>query len=135
MKDGGDRIVALDFGVTCFLPPSFFAFVLHMGDTTLAQLVAKKVKYPESTEVDAMMTASFALVPFGTNEIGEQNSWFSSLLLASPPYNEFETNVLHRCCARAQVRGQVKTAVDQRPAVSRLTQSCSPFSLPTRAPL
>ncbi|TFK69304.1 hypothetical protein BDN72DRAFT_619183 [Pluteus cervinus] len=70
MKDEGDRIVALDFGATCFLPPSFFALVLYNGDTNLTQLIAKKVKYPESTEVNAMLAASFALVPFGTNEIG-----------------------------------------------------------------
>ena len=108
MKDEGDRVIALDFGATCFLPPTFFAFVLQKGDTIPTQLIAKKVKYPESTEVDAMFTASFALVPFGTNKIGERIS--SSFSCLSSLHNNFDLNVLHRHSARAQVQGQVKTA-------------------------
>ncbi|KAF8903905.1 hypothetical protein CPB84DRAFT_1746014 [Gymnopilus junonius] len=78
----GDRIIALDFGATCFLLPSFFTFVLHKEDTDLTQLIVKKVKYATSTEVDAMLTTSLALVPFRTR----------------------------RCSARAQVQEQVKPA-------------------------
>ncbi|KAF5368778.1 hypothetical protein D9615_010412 [Tricholomella constricta] len=70
IKDDEGRIVALDFGATCFLPPSFFAFVMYRRDTLLAQLIANKVKYPKSKDVDAMSMASYALVPYGTNEVG-----------------------------------------------------------------
>lgn len=72
IKDDDGRIVAIDFGVTCFLPPSFFAFVLHRRDRGFARLIAKKVKYPESTDVEVMSNPSYALVPYGTNEVGEQ---------------------------------------------------------------
>jgi hypothetical protein len=97
MKGGGDKIVALDFESTCFLPPSFFAFVLDMGHTTLTQLVARKVKYPKSTEVDALMSASYALVPYGTNEIGERIFLLSFLFLASRPLT---TRLTSTCIAQ-----------------------------------
>jgi len=48
MKDKGGRIVALDFGASGFLPPSFFAFALSEGDY-FTQLIAKTVKHPAST--------------------------------------------------------------------------------------
>ncbi|KAI6139569.1 hypothetical protein BKA82DRAFT_4223110 [Pisolithus tinctorius] len=69
MKDLKGMIVALDFGASCFLPPSFFAFALHEGDY-FTQLVARRLKHPASTQLKPMLIASYILVVFGTNKIG-----------------------------------------------------------------
>lgn len=71
IKDNAGGIVAIDFGATGFLPSSFFAYALRWGDN-FTQLIAKKIKHPPSTQLEAMLTAYCALVPFGTNNIGEQ---------------------------------------------------------------
>ncbi|KAH9174386.1 hypothetical protein EDB89DRAFT_568430 [Lactarius sanguifluus] len=70
-KVEGNRIVALDFGGYSFLPPSF-AFVLDQGDLSgFTDRVARRVVYPPSTtEVAAMVSASCALVPRSSNDIG-----------------------------------------------------------------
>ena len=65
------KIVALDFDATCFLPPSFFAFAMAAAEDRFTRLVAKYVKYPASSNLEAMLRASYYLVPFGTNNIGE----------------------------------------------------------------
>lgn len=82
MKDRWGRIVALDFGDICFLPISFFNFALREGDD-FTQLIARKVKHPETTQLNAMLTASYSLVPYGRNDIGERISLLSFLFLAS----------------------------------------------------
>ncbi|KAH9160945.1 hypothetical protein EDB89DRAFT_818080 [Lactarius sanguifluus] len=71
-KVEGNRIVALDFGGYSFLPPSFFAFVLYQGDpSNFTHRIARRVVYPPSkTEVAAMVSASCALVPRSSNDIG-----------------------------------------------------------------
>jgi hypothetical protein len=74
MKDLQGKIVALDFGATCFLPPSFFAFAMAARLDRFTWLVAQHIKYPASTNLDSMLAASYYLVPFGTNNIGEQLS-------------------------------------------------------------
>ena len=81
-RDSWGRIVALDFGESCFLPLSFFSFALFMGDN-FTQLIARQLKHPESAQLDAMLEASYAMVPFGTDKIGEHNSLLSFLFLAS----------------------------------------------------
>jgi hypothetical protein len=73
MRDRLGAIVALDFGASCFLPPSFFAFALHQGGD-FTQLLRNWVRHPESTQLNGMLAASFALVPYGTNNIGEYTS-------------------------------------------------------------
>jgi hypothetical protein len=55
----------------CFLPPSFFAFAMAAGKDNFTRLVARYVKYPASANLSAMLEASYYLVPFGTNNIGE----------------------------------------------------------------
>jgi len=70
VKDNGGRLVALDFGASCFLPPSFFALALQ-GDGSFTQLVANKFQYEKSEQVDAMASASYALVQFGNNDVGK----------------------------------------------------------------
>lgn len=64
------KVVALDFGATCFLPSSFFAFAMTMAHDRFTQLVARYVQYPASSNLEAMLRASYYLVPFGKNTIG-----------------------------------------------------------------
>ena len=65
------EIVALDFGTTCFLPPSFFAFAMAEGEDSFTRLVARYVKYPASANLRATLDASYFLVPFDTNNVRE----------------------------------------------------------------
>ncbi|KDR86123.1 hypothetical protein GALMADRAFT_54091, partial [Galerina marginata CBS 339.88] len=72
-----NKIVALDFAGYSFLPPSFFAFALRFGHPSVfAQRVGHRVVYPPSTELGPMASASFAMVPYGTNDVGELISFF-----------------------------------------------------------
>ena len=72
MKAEGNRIVALDFGSYSLLPPSFFTFVLDQGDPSgFAHRIARRVVYPSSTELEAMVSTACASVPFSSNDIGE----------------------------------------------------------------
>jgi hypothetical protein len=75
--------VALDFGARCFLPLSFFAFALREGDDFI-QLIVTKLKCPASTQ----LTASYALVPRGTNEIGEHISLLSFFFFLRPIFSQ-----------------------------------------------
>ena len=70
MKDSGHKIVALDFGASCFLPLSFFVFALREGDD-FTQRIARRLKHPKSPQLNALLTASYAMVPYGTDKIGE----------------------------------------------------------------
>ncbi|KDQ10809.1 hypothetical protein BOTBODRAFT_68391 [Botryobasidium botryosum FD-172 SS1] len=71
-EDG--KIIALDFGATCFLPPSFLAFVLVKPGNNFARNVAQYLTCPPSDNVAAMKSASYYLVPYGTSEIGQLTS-------------------------------------------------------------
>jgi len=42
------------------------------ADDVFTRLVARHVKYPASANLDGMLRASYYLVPFGSNNIGEQ---------------------------------------------------------------
>ncbi len=82
MKDREGRIVAVDFGGYSFLPPSFFALALRR-DGDFAQRISYLIEVPLSPNLEATESASFALVPYGRNDIGEQISlllYFSCLL-------------------------------------------------------
>jgi hypothetical protein len=61
-RDG--TVVALDFHATCFLPPSFFAVAMGKAMGNFAWKVSKLVNYPKSSDVKAMVAASYFLVPF-----------------------------------------------------------------------
>ncbi|KAG8911170.1 hypothetical protein FRC00_006960, partial [Tulasnella sp. 408] len=67
MKDRDGRIVAVDFGGYSFLPPSFFAFALKQGNFALR--LAGMLRYPPSTNVAALVSASCALAPYSSNDI------------------------------------------------------------------
>ncbi|PPQ89198.1 hypothetical protein CVT25_001267 [Psilocybe cyanescens] len=72
MRDGENGIVAVDFGGYSFLPPSFFTFALLHGGSIFALRMAHMFECPPSPygHLDAMVGASFALVPYGTNDVG-----------------------------------------------------------------
>jgi hypothetical protein len=74
MKRPDGKLVALDFGATCFLPPSFFAVAMALASDRFIRRVAQHVKYPASANVEAMVGASYFLVSFGKNNVGEQLS-------------------------------------------------------------
>ncbi|KIO16673.1 hypothetical protein M407DRAFT_246939 [Tulasnella calospora MUT 4182] len=67
-QDGA--VVALDFRATCFLPPSFFAVTMVKARDSFSRKVARRFNYPKSDDVEAMVSASYYLVPFGRNDIG-----------------------------------------------------------------
>ncbi|KAK0220029.1 hypothetical protein IW262DRAFT_1482630 [Armillaria fumosa] len=68
-EDG--TVVALDFRATCFLPPCFFAVAVRMLVDNFSQKVVRRVRgYPQSSDVNAILSASYFMVPFGNNNIG-----------------------------------------------------------------
>ena len=70
MKDKDDRIVAVDYGGYSFLPPSFFALALRHG--AFAHELAAMLQYPPCKDNSkALVSASCALAPFSSNNIGE----------------------------------------------------------------
>lgn len=70
-KKGQDgKVVVLDFRATCFLPPSFFAVAMAKADDNFTRRVANCVNYSKSSDAEAMVSASYYSVPFGTNLIG-----------------------------------------------------------------
>jgi len=70
-EDG--TVVALDFHATCFLPPVFFAVAVAKLDGNFSLRVARHVHYPLSSDVNAIVAASYYLVPYGKNDIGQSD--------------------------------------------------------------
>jgi hypothetical protein len=68
-------VVALDFRATCFLPPSFFAVAMEKATCRFAWKVAKLINDPQSSDFEAMAAASYHLVPYGRNDIGQPDSF------------------------------------------------------------
>lgn len=124
MRDKENRVVAVDFGGYSFLPPSFFAFALkHGGCSNFAYQISSMLEYPPSPHVAALVSASCALAPYSSNDIGEQISLLSFLFLASrPPYKETELTVLRRRSEEAPVQASIIQSVHP------LTRLCSPLS-------
>ena len=130
MKDQGNKIVAIDFAGYSFLPPSFFAFVLHQGDHSgFTQRIARKLDYSPSAEIVPMVNASCALVPFSSNNIGEQISLL--FFLFQPPFPLREYRI--QCAAQVFRRssGPGFSILDKHGAqpVPRSTRLRPPFSL------
>jgi len=59
------QLYAFDFGATCFMPPSFVGVAMRKSEDPFCYQVAQKIKYIQSEEVSAMVSASNYLVPFG----------------------------------------------------------------------
>lgn len=70
-EDG--TVVALDFGAPCFLPPVFFAVAVRELVGNFAWKVAQRIHYPVSSDVKDILAASYFLVPFGRDEIGQSH--------------------------------------------------------------
>ncbi|KAG5650733.1 hypothetical protein H0H81_011233 [Sphagnurus paluster] len=78
MKGKDGRIVAVDYAGYSFLPPSFFAMALR--NETFAHELSTILQYPPcKNNGNALETASYAMVPFGTNKMGEEISLLSLL--------------------------------------------------------
>lgn len=78
-----NTIIAIEFRYTCFLPPSFFAVAMKKEHHRFAYLVDQLLKYPRPNDLDALLSASYFLVPFQRNDIGEFDgfSFLTSLTL------------------------------------------------------
>lgn len=90
MKDQGDKIVAVDFCGYSFLPPSFFNFALmieSLAHRILLRLGESSLFDQYDNNLNALLSASAALVPFGTNNIGES----AFFLLSFPPCSSVKT--------------------------------------------
>ena len=92
MKDRDGRIVAVDFGGYSFLPPSFAFSPKYGGSSSFALHIAPMLDYPPSSHVGAMVSASCALVPYNSNNVGEQ---ISLLLFASSPLSPSPEQQVH----------------------------------------
>lgn len=133
MKDRGGRIVVIDFGCTNFLPVSFFAFALREGDD-FTQRIAKFVRPPESArqQLNALLEASYALVPYDTNNIGKQgDAALFPFTCLSFPHQKTELNVLHRYPSQAQDQTDITCKPSphflDRVIPSRRRRSCLSF--------
>ena len=83
MKDKDDRVVAVDYGGYSFLPPSFFALALRHG--AFAHELAAMLQYPPCKDnTKALVSASCALAPFSSNNIGEHIFSLSLLFFFLP---------------------------------------------------
>ncbi|KAI5997519.1 hypothetical protein EDD15DRAFT_2364241 [Pisolithus albus] len=68
--DDEERVWAIDFDSTCFLPPSFMSFSLTMSSDVFTQCVARRLQYPLSANLVAMYAASGLMVVCGNNALG-----------------------------------------------------------------
>ncbi|KAL1725655.1 hypothetical protein EV714DRAFT_180399, partial [Schizophyllum commune] len=68
MTDRQGRIVAIDFGATCFLPRSFFDLALFLSNRFPA--LVHLLDRPRPEHLNAMLEAHVALLLHGTNKIG-----------------------------------------------------------------
>ena len=71
MIDRESKLWAIDFGRTCFLPPSFVSFSFESSSDVFVQSVAHLVDYPPSANLRAMSIASGQMVVFNDNTLGK----------------------------------------------------------------
>ena len=71
MMDDKGKLWAIDFGRTCFLPPSFVSFSFESSSDVFVQSVAHLVDYPPSANLRAMSIASGQMVVFNDNTLGK----------------------------------------------------------------
>lgn len=80
-----DRIVAVDFEASSFLPMSFFPMALNHPDS-FTRLIRKFVERPESTQTASIELASSLLVKYQSNRIGESHIPLSCFLSFFPSF-------------------------------------------------
>ena len=71
MIDDEGKLWAIDFGRTCFLPPSFMSYSLRWSSDVFVRHVARHVNFPRSTNLEAMTEAAGRLVIFNDNALGK----------------------------------------------------------------
>ncbi|KAI0061531.1 hypothetical protein BV25DRAFT_763941 [Artomyces pyxidatus] len=71
MIDDEGGLWAIDFGRTCFLPPSFVSYSLITSSDIFVKYVAWYVDYPRSPNLRGMEMASGQMVIFGDNNLGQ----------------------------------------------------------------
>lgn len=71
MVDIMGNLWAIDFGRTCFLPPSFVSYSLIQSLEVFGRRVARVVNYPRSANFQAMAVAAGQLVIFNNNSLGK----------------------------------------------------------------
>ena len=71
MIDDEGNLWVIDFGRTCFLPPSFMSFSLTTSFNAFVRIIARRLNYPPSPNLKAMSVASGRLVTCGNNAYGK----------------------------------------------------------------
>lgn len=71
IMDRKNRLWAIDFGRTCFLPSSFVSYSLKMSSDVFVKSVARRLKHPPSANFRAMSAASGQLVVYNDNALGK----------------------------------------------------------------
>lgn len=105
--------MAVDFGGYSFLPPSFFAMAVWYG--AISSDFSALLQYPPCVDnTKALLTASWAMVPFNTNNIGEQISLLSLLFIfcLSPPCKDTALTIPHRSSETAPVQASSYLCTD-----------------------
>jgi len=95
IDDDEGKLWAIDFGRTCFLPPSFVSYSLTSSSDVFVQSVAYRVNYPRSAILQAMRAAPGRLVIFNDNTFGKY------LTVINPGSLHGITHTPHRCCYHA----------------------------------
>ncbi|KAF8639004.1 hypothetical protein AX16_010400 [Volvariella volvacea WC 439] len=83
------KIVAIDFGASCFLPISFFEMALYHPDN-FTRRIREFVIRPRSTQETALSQAATSLVKYQSNMVGEYISIVSLALSLSAPCREID---------------------------------------------
>lgn len=68
--DDEEKLWAIDFGRTCFLPPSFMSFSLKRSWDVFVHCVAQRLQYPRSANLYAVSLASGLMLVCGNNALG-----------------------------------------------------------------
>ena len=69
--DDVGNLWAIDFGRTCFLPPSFVSYSLTSSSDGFVQSIARRVNYPQSANLQRMYVASGRLIIFDDSTSGK----------------------------------------------------------------
>lgn len=69
--DSKGTVFAIDFGRTCYMPPSFVSYSLEVSWDPFTRLVAYLIQYPKSVNLETMLVVVGFLVISGNNSLGK----------------------------------------------------------------